>query len=273
MNLGGNKEFASPGEALEHYGVKGMRWGFRKAREHSEADQLPDLKPHGVTIGRDGSITIEKGAFLQRLVRSNGNSLPMKDITYASINAYDNARYIKSIGGKGFFGGGRDTILSIETTKEIKAPSVADATKIVSDMMVRDPKFRKHNTDPLGNPITSKELEKITKDPTGKTAQDWYFNTNQKLTFDKEYDPDAPLVQKQFREEFQKKGYTAVRDENDVASLIGVKSPIIIFSPETSLRVVRRSQITDDLRKANKETLKRYKKNGKSWVDAELYGT
>lgn len=34
----GHQQFASPGEALEHYGVKGMRWGVRK--ERTPAEQL-----------------------------------------------------------------------------------------------------------------------------------------------------------------------------------------------------------------------------------------
>lgn len=255
---------------LSHYGIKGMHWGFRKERDKSSSTPLQDLKPQGVSIGKDGSISIEKGAAIQRLVRSNGQSLPMKDITYASINAYDNSRYIKVIGGKGVFGGGRDTILSIQTTQPIKAPSVIESTKIVSNMMMNDPQFRLHNTKPFGGPISNKELEQIKADPIGKTAQAWYTNTNTKLTFDPSFDPDAPHVQKRFREEFQSKGYNAVRDENDIRSKIS-KTPIIVFSPEKSLKVVKKTTIDDKLRKANKQQLKQYKRNGKSWVEKELY--
>lgn len=254
---------------LSHYGIKGMHWGIRKAPDAGMSKGVQDLKPEGVTIGKDGSISIEKGANLQRLVRSNGQSLPMKDITYASINAYDNARYIKAIGGKGILGGGRDTILSIQTTQPIKAPSVKEGTQIVSGMMVHDAEFRKRNTDILGRTISDKELAEITKKPLGKTADAWYWNTNQKLTFDKGFDPSAPYVQKRFREEFQSKGFNAVRDENDASKL--AKAPIVIFAPEKSLKVVKSTQITDKLRKANKQQLKLYKKHGKSWVENELY--
>src|SRR4051812_33679396 len=100
----GQHSFATPEEALSHFGVKGMRWGVRKA----EPVQPDDIRTPGITFRRDGSIDIQPGASLQRLVRANGKSLPMKDITYASTNAYDNAKYIKFIGGKGIFGGGRD---------------------------------------------------------------------------------------------------------------------------------------------------------------------
>lgn len=261
--------FTSPEEALEHFGIKGMHWGVRKDREPP-----PELRPQlqGVTVRRDGSMDIRRGAELQRLVRSSGKSMPMKDITYASLGDYDNARYIKVIGGKGFFGGGRDQILSIKATKPIKAPSVEEATRIVSDKMLNDAKFREKNTDPLGAGISKKELEQIRQDPTGKTASAWYFHTNQKLTFSKEYDPDAPYIQAQMRETMQAKGYNALRDENDVAGKLS-KVPIIIFNPQDSLKVVTRTDITDEVRKANKAKLKAYKKHGKDWLDKELYGS
>lgn len=259
------QSFASPEEALEHHGIKGMHWGVRKA----EPVDLHTDHP-GITIRKDGSIDIAPGSSLQRLARSSGKSLPMKDITYASINDYDNARYVKSIGGKGFLGGGRDQILAIQATKPIKAPSVNDATKMVSEMMVKDATFRNQNQDILGRNISDKELKQIEQDPIGKTAQAWYFNTNQKLTFSPEMDANAPHIQKAVRDKMTSQGYNALRDENDIASKIA-KAPIIIFNPQDSLKVVKVTDITDQLRKANKQKLKQYKKNGKSWIDSELY--
>jgi len=72
------------------------------------------------------------------------------------------------------------------------------------------------------------------------------------------------------RETYQAKGYHALRDENDIRAGIA-KAPIIIFSPEKSLKVVGKQTIDDKLRKANKAKLKQYKKNGKSWVETQLY--
>lgn len=272
-----NQETVSAGEAyLEHYGIKGMRWGVRREQPTvtggSSSAPKPNLKvlDKGVTVRADGSIVIEKGASLQRLVRSNGKSLPMKDITYASLSDYDNARYIKEIGGKGIFGGGRDQILGIQATKKITAPTKEEATRIVSELMVKDPTFRKNNTSIFGDEITKRELRQIEQDPTGRTAQAWYDSTNQRLTFSKF--KGAAEVQQTVRETFMAKGYNALRDENDVGSGLA-KSPVIIFDPASSLKVTSVTTITDELRRANKEKLQQYKSMGKGWVDEQLYGT
>lgn len=55
MILGENQQFESPGEALAHYGVKGMRWGFRKKRDSEfESFGRPyDKKTDGIHGGID----------------------------------------------------------------------------------------------------------------------------------------------------------------------------------------------------------------------------
>lgn len=252
---------------LMHYGVKGMRWGIRKSEV--PASVPGPISREGITINRDGSFKIEKGAVIQRLVRSNGKSLPLKDITYASINAYDDARYIKAIGGKGVFGGGRDQILKIEATKVIKAPPVSEATRIISEKILTDEKYRNDLSVVIGGPIRQKDLDEIRADPAGKTAQTFYHAANASLTFDASSLKEISNVQAVFRETFLGRGFNAVRDENDALSLS--KSPVIIFSPETSLRVVSTTTITDTVRRANKEQLKLYKEQGKAWLDRELY--
>lgn len=249
---------------LEHIGVLGMRWGHRKVGPSL------DVKTKGITIKADGSIEVNKGLSLQRLTRSSGKSHPLKDITYASLTDYDNAKYIKYIGGKGFFGGGRDQVIKLTTIEKIKAPSVDEASKIVSDIFVNDPKFRNTFTNFAGQKISSKELATMKKDPTGKVAKEWYQHVNVSLTFDSDFDPTAPIIQKTVREEFQKKGFNAVRDENDFQNKVS-KAPIIIFSPEKTLKVTKVSNITDELRKVSKDKLKQYNTLGRDWVSKQLY--
>lgn len=253
---------------LEHYGAKGMKWGVRK-EIHAPSS---NLRLQGITINKDGSMSIKKGSNIQRLVSSKkGSSRPLKDISFASINKYDNAKYIKVIGSKGLLGGGRDTILTIKTTKQIKAPSLSESVRIHSDLMLNNAKYREVNRSWVNRSISSHELKEISKDPTGRRAKIWYDNANQNLTYDPKDLPHMGIMQQHFRAAFEAKGYNAVRDENDISSKIA-KSPIIIFSPEKSLKVIKTTEITDTIRKANKQDLKSYKKNGKDWIDKELYG-
>lgn len=83
----------------------------------------------------------------------------------------------------------------------------------------------------------------------------------------------APYIQQRVRETMTDKGYSALRDENDVSDVRAkiAKAPIIVFSPEKSLKVVGMKPVTDDLRKANKQQLKHYKKRGKDWIEDQLY--
>ena len=163
-------------KALSHFGIPGMHWGQRKA-----PNTKLQVKTKGITLRSDGSMEIEKGCSMQRLVRKNGDSLPLKDITYASITDHDNAKYVKYIGGKGFFGGGRDTVVQLTAQQKIKAPSVDEASKITSDLFINNAKFRKNCTDSMGRTIPDKELAAIKKDPSGKEAKMWYTTVNNAL--------------------------------------------------------------------------------------------
>lgn len=263
-----NQEFNTPQAALVHYGKLGMRWGVR----NDTRSPAPSVGGRGVTVRQDGSISVEAGASLQRLVRSSGKSLPMKDITYASLTEYDNARYVKTIAGKGIFGGGRDQILALTATKKIEAPSVTEATRITASLIVKDPKFKKSLEDgaSFSGKMTDKEFKQIQKDPTGDVAKTWYELANTSLTFDEGFAPGIKYAQTAFRNELQTKGYNAVRDENDFRGGIA-KAPIVIFSPEKSLRVTSVTNITDEFRTANKQQLKQYKSRGKDWLERELY--
>lgn len=266
---------------IYHHGIKGMKWGVRRfqnkdgsltaagKKRYSPEELGRKPVPKGVTVNSDGSITVSKGVGLQRLV--NDESRPLKDLTYASVLEYDNAKYIKYIGGKGFFGGGRDKVLSMEATEDLKAPSIDEASKIMVDVLAKNPEFRNRFTNTFNNqPVSDKELEKMRKDPTGSTAKAWYDELNVQMTFSPDFDPNSPYVQKTFSEALQKKGYNMLRDENDFQSKVS-KAPVIILNPEKTLKVTGMSDITDELRTASKEVLQDYKKLGKDWVDQYVY--
>lgn len=265
---------------IYHHGIKGQRWGIRRFQNKdgsltptgkkryspSELGRTPVQK--GVSVKSDSSITISKGVSLQRL--ANDKSRSLKDLTYASVLEWDNAKYVKYIGGKGILGGGRDKVLSLKTNETLKAPSLDEASKIMVDTLQTNPKFRKSFTNFLGNTVSDKELKRMTDDPTGSLAKAWYDELNVSMTFSPDFDSSAPYIQKTFGEALQKKGYNMLRDENDFQNKVA-KAPVIILNPQKTLTVTRVTDITDDLRKASKETLEDYKKLGKDWVDNYVY--
>lgn len=77
-----HQPFASPEEALEHYGVKGMRWGVRKEREGAGreaaranevekermAPTLTEVKPFVPRTQRKSQGTVTSGAELQEII-------------------------------------------------------------------------------------------------------------------------------------------------------------------------------------------------------------
>lgn len=265
---------------MYHHGIKGMRWGIRRYQNEDgsltpagkkryspdELGRTPVQK--GVSVKADGSITVSKGTSLQRLV--SGKSRPMEGVTYASVLEYDNAKYIKYIGGRGLFGGGRDKVLSIRANEDLKAPSMDEASKIMVEMLNTNPKFRSSFTNILGNTVSDKELKRMNDDPTGVDAKAWYDELNVSMTFSSNFSASAPYVQKTFSDALQKKGYNMLRDENDFQNKVA-KAPVIILNPEKTLTVTGISDITDELRGASKETLDDYKKLGKDWVDKYVY--
>lgn len=266
---------------LYHHGIKGQKWGIRRfqkkdgsltaagKKRYSPDDLGRTPVQKGVSVKSDGSISISKGVSLQRLV--NDNSKPLKDLTYASVLEYDNAKYVKYIGGKGLLGGGRDKILTIKANEDLKAPSVDEASKIMVDILSTNPEFRKKFKNSFNDePVSDKELKKMQQDPTGTDAKAWYDELNISMTFSSKMDPNMPYIQKTFGEALQKKGYNMLRDENDFQNKVA-KAPVIILNPEKTLSTVSVTDITDELRGKSKETLNDYKKLGKDWVDKYVY--
>lgn len=88
MQRGGNQVFASPGEALQHFGVKGMRWGVRKEETTSSPEnrtltsQEKKARAKKVAIGAGVLVAVAGAAFVAYKLHQSGH-LSLSDIRKA----------------------------------------------------------------------------------------------------------------------------------------------------------------------------------------------
>lgn len=87
MRLGETQEFASPGEALAHYGVKGMKWGVRKEdvtfdtstsggkapKTDAERKAIRRARAKKVAIGTGILVAAAGAGFVAYKLHQNGN--------------------------------------------------------------------------------------------------------------------------------------------------------------------------------------------------------
>ena len=233
---------------LYHHGVKGQKWGVRNGPPYPLDEDANGYKIYG-----DGRIEIPKGTKLQRLVGKNTKQ-DLAGMLYASFTANDNARYIVKIGGKGLFGGGRDTLLTLTAKKDLKSPSAKEAATTFFEMLRDNPKLNKQmDSVPLLYSYNDKELKRVFSD-ISKNKMDDYQMINSALMFE----AFSPIKDAWFSK-LKEKGYNMLRDENDVSNGYS-KNPIILFDGSSSVSLESSTFISDNMRKEakayNKETIR-----------------
>lgn len=263
-------------DEIYHHGILGQKWGKTNgppypldAEDHSSAEKKAGYQKsisndnsnkNNYKVGSDGSISIKAGANLQRLVSPDSKGFGSESpFTYASFGEYDNAKYIKYIGGKGIFGGGRNVKLTLKAKKDLKSPSTEEATKEFLDLYKSDKKFRtEFENSPFGWKVKNKELEYMIKNPGSQDSKDFYYAYNIQLA----YEDDMKYCNTAFKNRMVSKGYNMLRDENDSKKL--TKNPIILLDPENTIDIAFREEITKQMRMDAKETIKLYKKGKKA---------
>lgn len=253
---------------LLHYGILGMRWGHHKIRTESSNVRSGHVttssvsQPKGYKIYGDGRIKIKKGTELQRLVGKN-NKQDIAGMTYASFTKNDNARYINTIAGKGLFGGGRDTKLTLIAKENLKSPSNQEATKVFFELLRDNPKLKNlYNETPLVSldKISDKQINKFIAEPDSKKAYHAYRLANISFMFDGMKD-----VKSQYFTELNKKGYNMLRDENDVGNLYA-RNPVLLFDGSKSTSINAREFVTDAMRREAKVYTKENIHKGKEYL-------
>lgn len=220
---------------LEHYGKKGMRWGVRKDRISSSKYYDKDFN-HKTDVYR---------------ILAKSGSRSLKDITYVSTNDIDNKRYIhilnNTISARLFKDSRYEKQLILGPNKPLKAPSLKKTETEIKKLYDSNPvvkKFVKDNELYFGKNPSSKQLSQI-------------INTalvDNNVLFD-----GSVRMRKEVKKHFQSRGYNSLLDQNDIKQGLA-KTPLIVFDPEKTLRVVSKSKIDDVIKKSAKKTYKETKK-------------
>ena len=219
-----NYKIVYPNE-LNHYGVKGMKWGIRKERDSDNktgkfkltSKQKKALAIGVAAVGVGVSVYVLKKYGDKNFDRVIKSGKPIQHMSryvdelldkpfYASYLKKDNRIYEKA----DFIGSSQwKTKMTLTSTKDIKIAGRKNAEKIYKKWIDSNPNAKER----FGNQS--------------------YFSFNRNLNSPDYRDKELFA---NFYDELKKYGYSAIRDVND-QSQSGAISPLIIFGGLKSLKV------------------------------------
>lgn len=225
---------------LMHHGVKGMKWGVRK--ERSSSSNKPAMqKGSKWQINADGSIDMEAGAQIQRVVRNHKGALGGKASEfgletgmYASFTPEDNASYEHGFGRKkSITVKEASNVVKFTAQKPLHSPSPAEASKIYLDMLRENPELQNQVRSNLHG-LAKKKLDTVLSRDDPKANHDMYS-----IMYDAgNYSTGMAGVNKQYISHLQKKGYNMILDPSDAG--MGFHAPVVIFGSQKNLKVTSR---------------------------------
>lgn len=234
------------GASLQHYGILGMRWGIRRSPEQLGHRSLKN----GIRVYKDGRIEVDEGVSLQRLSRENGIN-PMHR-TYASITKQDGVKYVAKYGRTD----DRNYLIQMLAKEPLIAPSTREATSLFTETILSKQEWIESYVTSDRKRISSLGADTLRKDPSGKLATRLYLDFNGMLCSDPEILRDLGRIQDAFLSKLEQKGYNILLDDNDFRSGFAV-APILVLDPYKSLEVTEVSAITEHLKKASEQELRK----------------
>jgi hypothetical protein len=241
---------------LAHHGVKGMRWGVRKKDTSPKAPRMSREQKRDARLSQSKYYSkdfIHKRDVYRIVARSGSRKL--SDIAYVSVNDIDNQRYIHilnhTISARLIKSARYEEQLILGPTEPLKAPSVQKAEaeiKKLYDSSSSFQRFVKDNEMFFGENPDTKTINQIMN--TAFVDDDRLFQ-------------GATAMRQEVKQHFQKLGYNALLDQNDMREGLA-KAPLVVFDPEKTLRVVSKSAIDDIIKTNAKKTYKETKANG--WI-------
>ena len=249
---------------MYHHGIKGMHWGIRKKESVTTDFSYGQEGSKQIKKHSDGSKTFPVGFVFNR-VGQETLGLNQSGALYVSYGKQDAARYVKSLGptlvGK-LLGTAGTTIQHISVKEPLKVPSDETVAKETVSLLLSNKKLRDNFnesiyslvvTEDFTKQITSDDLQKAIKNPSGKDAQKLAYGVSSFLG-DGNYADDSKIVYDHFRS----KGYDAIPDLHDTLSGTSTSATIVI-NPK-KVNVTSTTLITKDVMSSGKDYVKTLEK-------------
>lgn len=218
----------SPSE-LQHFGVKGMKWGVRKAKDAINSKDR----------------TLSKGTEIQNITRGEYKNKEGKHL-YSSYTDADNAHYVDNMAS--FMYDGKGYRNEFKVKKDIKIPSDKKLVETFVAVAKANPdKVARDMSAAYGEShlILTKSKKAFLKKIKDINPED--LATGEKLT--KKYISDmvsskAKTSRALFIASLIDQGYSAMSDTNDRDQLGGTQDPLIIFNPGKDLSTPKSMKLT-----------------------------